>query len=138
MTWETIPLRGGSVSASWRFPGGQGAGRQLCLTISSGLCEAIGLRPGRRVVVQRDRSAGKIRLTVVDEPVSGARNPRWKPSARANVCTLWVPLLDVEVAENKPAKSAQHEIAADGSLVIRLPSWALPAGGFVKVEPRAA
>lgn len=107
MTWETIPLRGGSVSASWRFPGGKGAGRQLCLTISSGLCEAIGLRPGRRVVVQRDRIAGKIRLTVVDERVPGARSPRWKPSAVANVCMLWVPLLDVEVAENKPAKSAQ-------------------------------
>lgn len=138
MTWETIPLRGGSVSASWRFPGGKGARRQLCLTISSGLCDAVGLAPGKRVVVQRDRVIGKLRLAVVAEKVTGARCPRWKKSAVADVAVLWVPLPDVVLRENRPAVSVQHEIAADGALVIRLPSWALPAGGFVKVEPRAA
>lgn len=138
MTWETIPLRGGSVSASWRHPGGKGARRQLCLTISSGLCDAAGLTPGKRVVVQRDRAIGKLRLAVVAEKVTGARCPQWKKSAVADLCMVWVPLQDVDLRENKPAKSVQHELAADGSLVVRLPSWALPAGGFVKVEPRAA
>lgn len=134
MTWETVPLRGGSVSVSWRKPGGKGVKQQLCITLSDGLRDAIGLHPGALVVPQRDRIAGSMRLLVVHERVSGARRPRWRMTKRSAIPMLWVPMLDVVLNMDKTAQSVPHSIV-DGALVIRLPHWACP---LIQVSGRAA
>lgn len=125
MTWETIPLRGASVTVSWRVPGGRGCNRQLCITISSGVCEAIGLRRGGRVVVQRDRFAGKLRLLLADDKADGGRRPAWKRTKNADVAVVFVPLKDVTLDKNQPAQLVACE-PKPGELVVRLPHWACP------------
>lgn len=134
MTWETVPMRGASVSVSWRKPGGLGARFQLAITVASGVCAAMGLRPGLRVVPQRDRVAGKMRLLVTDQDVDGARRPTWKRSKRAEVAAIFVPMPDVRLDTQKPAQNVAHEVAP-GELIIRLPHWACP---LVRVSQNTA
>jgi hypothetical protein len=127
MTWETIPLRGSGVSVAWRRPGGQGAGLQLALTLSSGVCAAMGAAPGCRIVVQRDRMAGKLRIAVAQPHEDGARKLTWKATKFLHCATLFIPLRDVQehVREQKPAQTCRYEVAP-GEVIIKLPAWACP------------
>lgn len=127
MTWETVPLRGSGVSIAWRKPGGQGAGFQIALTISSGVCAAMGAEPGTMIVVQRDRAAGKLRLLVGTSADDGARRMTWKETKNSRCAQLFVPLKDVQqvLREQKPAQTCGYEVER-GSLTISLPHWACP------------
>jgi hypothetical protein len=126
MTWETVPFRGRSITVSWRKPGGIGAKFQLSITIGSGACDAMGLRQGQRVVVQRDRVGGKMRLLVApDDGTPGARRPTWKRSKNAVVAVVFVPMPDVRLDNKKPAQHVAHDVAP-GELTLRLPHWACP------------
>lgn len=131
MTWETIPLRGGSVSVSWRLPGGKGAGRQLCITVSSGVREAMGMARGDRVIVRRDRERGRLLLLPARAAgkglcwPDGARAPRWRCTRNSLVMQVWAPLLDVTLERDMPAQSVAMALT-DGGLELRLPHWACP------------
>jgi len=123
MTWETIPLRGSGVTVSWKLPGGKGASRQLRVQIGSGVARAMGLSRGDKVVAQRDRIAGKLRLLVAKPKDHGARAVHWRQSAKAEMCHVFVPLLDVE-QDDKPAQTVSYEVAS-GELIVKLPHWAV-------------
>lgn len=125
--WETVPLRGTGVALAWRKPGGAGAGPALVITISAEVAIAMGLDPSHRIVPQRNRMAGQLRLVVCEGKPPGARRPAWKHTKHVRVPTIFVPMLDVQATlrGTKPREAARFQVAP-GVLTISLPAWACP------------
>lgn len=131
MSWERIQTyvgRGEHVAVSWRISGGRST-PALAVSISRDVCERLGLRknekgePVQRVVVERDRMAGKLRLQLAPPgtPRTESRHLAWKDRG----CTVGVPLEDVKLKEKKPAQDCAWLIE-DGWLLVKLPHWACP------------
>lgn len=127
MAWETITTqlsgRGGNVSVAWRVPGGR---TSACLAVSMGSTVAakFGLAKRARVMVQRDRMAGKLRITLA--PAGTGRHETRCPAWKGNAACITVPLEDVKLTGTKPAQDVPWEFDADGAIVLRLPHWACP------------
>lgn len=140
MGWERITTqlgRGDTVTVSWRTPGGRST-PALTVSLSKSVCRRLGLfknekgQPVQRVIVERDRMSGKVRLGVAAQgtPRHDCRHVAWKDGG----CSVGVPLDDVKLTEKKPAQDVAWEIT-DGWLVIKLPHWACP---MIKVSGKAA
>lgn len=138
--WERVKTqlgRGDSVTVSWRIPGGR-ATPALAVSLSKSVCQALGLRknekgqPVQRVIVERDRMAGKLRIGVAPAgtPRHECRHVAWKDGG----CSVGVPLDDVKLSEKKKAQDVPWEVAS-GWLVVKLPHWACP---LVQVSGKAA
>ena len=87
----------------------------------------MGAARGKRVVVQRDRMAGRLRIALASETDDGARLMAWKRSKNSECATLFVPLKDVAeiIQAPKPAQTCRYEVG-NGELIIKLPTWACP------------
>lgn len=131
MTWERINTqlgRGDTVTVSWRIPGGR-ATPALAVSLSKSVCQRVGLHknekgtPAQRVIVERDRMAGKIRIKIAPSgaPRHECRHVAWKDAG----CSIGIPLDDVKLPGKKPAQDALWEVN-DGWLVVKLPHWACP------------
>jgi hypothetical protein len=140
MTWERIYTqlgRGDSVTVSWRIPGGR-ATPALAVSLSKSVCQRLGLTknekgsPTQRVIVERDRMAGKLRMRIAPPGSSRheCRHVAWKDGG----CSIAVPLDDVKLSAKKPAQDVSWEVDA-GWLVVRLPHWACP---LIQVSGKAA
>lgn len=133
MAWETVVREPGGrsfgVTVSWRTPGGR-ATPALALSLGKETCRSLGLvkqakgQAAARVVVQRDRMAGKLRVVLATtEPPEHQRAVAWKSDG----CTITVPLDDVKLTENKPAQDVRWEFEGDRTaLIVKLPPWACP------------
>jgi hypothetical protein len=139
MTWEVVPTqiaRGADVSVAWRRKG-NADGFALMLSVSAALSARIGLVPrpdGRlRVLAERDRMAGKIRIHVPEEQrTKHSRAAVFKNGAT----TITIGLEDLALTTPQKAERAQHDW--DGRyLVVKLPAWACPPVK-VDVPPAAA
>jgi hypothetical protein len=130
-TWEPVKTRlgrGDQVAVSWRITGGR-ATPALAVSLSKSVCERMGLEknekgaPVQRVVVERDRVRGRVRLRLAPAglPRSECRHMAWKDKG----CTVGVPLDDVKLTTTKPAQDVPWSIE-DGWLVVKLPPWACP------------
>jgi hypothetical protein len=134
MTWETIRREGGGrscgVTVSWRSAGGRST---ACLSVSLGKTTVArfglvkGTKPAQRVVVQRDRFVGKLRVILATtEPREETRSVAWKGEG----CSLSVPLADVTLAENKKAQDVRWEFGkteyGTPCIFLKLPHWACP------------
>ena len=127
MTWEAIAPRSGErhgnggVTVAWRSTSGRNY-MVLVLTLGTIACEPLGLKPGDRIRVDRDRMGGKLR-------VMPGGNEGWKPSWRkspSGCCAVMnIPLDDVTLAERKPAQAVKWDIEGN-SIVLKLPPWACP------------
>ena len=122
------PGRGDQVTVSWRKIGGRQT-PALAISLSRSVCERLGLRKNdlgemvQRVVVERDRMAGKVWLQAAP-PGTGrleSRHIAWKDKG----CTVAVPLDEVRLDKSKPAQDVVWLIA-DGWLEVKLPHWACP------------
>lgn len=127
MTWERIQTqlgRGDTVTVSWRIPGGRVA-PVLSVSVSRSVTKSLGLVKGEnsRVIVERDRMAGKVRIGVAPKstPRHDCRHVIWKEGG----CAIAVPLEDVNLKERKPAQDVAWSVDG-GWLVIKLPQWACP------------
>ena len=131
MTWERIQThvgRGEHVAVSWRISGGRST-LALAVSISRSVCDRLGLRknepgqPVQRVIVERDRMGGKVRLRLAPEGAkrTESRHLAWKDRG----CTVGIPLDDVKLKEKKPAQDVPWAIE-DGWLTVKLPPWACP------------
>lgn len=122
------PGRGDQVTVSWRRIGGRST-PALAVSLSRSVCDRLGLRknergePVQRVVVERDRRAGKVWLQLAPEGTGrqASRHLAWKDKG----CTVAVPLDDVKLKEMKPAQDVPWTIE-DGWLEVKLPPWACP------------
>ena len=111
----------------------------LALSLGASICQQLGLEkngkgaPVPRVIVERDRMAGKLRVKAAPPGVSKteSRHVAWKGKA----CTVGVPMSDVKLEGNKPAQDVPWLIAQEGWLVIKLPHWACP---MIQVSGKAA
>ncbi len=125
--WETIApragqkARAGGITVGWR----KVSSARFCavLTLSRDALALLGLRepakgaPKPRVLVQRNRAANALRLTVSEAPDAWAMH--WKQGCGA----VAVPLDGVDLNDRRPAEQVAH--ALDGqSLVVNLPEWA--------------
>lgn len=138
MSFEAlVPRRGAhtrsaGVTAAWR-PTRQNGPRVLALTLGAEVCSRMRLARGKWVRAEREPILNRMRLYTDDE--SG-----WKPSwnthkTLTNSCTVYLPLPDVALHENKPAQGVKFEYIA-GGIEIRLPSW-IGAQGLIKVPMKA-
>lgn len=124
----TRPGRGDQVTVSWRKIGGRQT-PTLAVSISRSVCERMGLQknqpgtPVQRVVVERDRMAGKVWVQLAPEgaPRIESRHLAWKDKG----CTVSVPLDDLRLDKPKPAQDVVWAIE-DGWLMVKLPPWACP------------
>ena len=138
MTWERVrteAIRGSGVTVSWRTQGGR-KNPALAVSIGKVVCEKLGLEKGTtrlksRVVVERNRVAGKLRLRLAPEELraDAVRHVAWKDKG----CTIAVPMDDVKLSEKKPAQDVVWTLE-DGWLVVKLPHWACP---IVKISGAA-
>lgn len=108
--------RGDGITVSWR-PTSNRANCMLVVTLGRTMCDRIGLQKGLRVIVERDRLAGKLYLRT--DAVEG-----WRPAWKEGCCCVNVPLDDVRT-DRKPAQAVPCEVV-DGEVVLRLPPWACP------------
>lgn len=140
MGWERVMTqlgRGDSVTVSWRIPGGR-ATPALAVSLSKSVCQALGLRknekgqPVQRVLVERDRMAGKLRIGVAPAGTQRheCRHVAWKDGG----CSVGVPFDDVKLTEKKKAQDVPWEVTG-GWLVVKLPHWACP---MIQVSGKAA
>lgn len=130
---ELVPLRGAhtrsaGVTASWRRTRQDGP-RLLGLTLGAEVCSRMRLTRGKRVRAERDAILNRIRLFTDNDA-------GWKPAwnthkTLTNSCTVYLPLPDILLHENKPAQGVKFEYI-EGGIEVRLPPWsAMP--GVVKV-----
>lgn len=107
---------GDGVTVSWRKASARLA-PVLSITLGKAAIDRLGLKPGLRVIAERDRMAGKLFLKV--DPDTG-----WKPAWKQGCCALFIPLDDV----TSDRRSAQTVATSwDGAeLCIKLPAWACP------------
>ena len=140
MSWERVvtpPRSADHVAVSWRIPGGR-ATPMLALSLGRSICEQLGLEkngkgaPVPRVLVERDRMSGKLRVKSAPAGVGKmeSRHVAWKERA----CTIGVPMADVKLEGNKPAQSVSWSLE-DGWLVVKLPHWACP---LIQISGKAA
>jgi len=140
VTWERINTQLGrteSVTVAWRIPGGR-ATPAMALSLSKAACARLGLEKIKgqpsRVYVERDRMAGKVRVTKA--PDSAMRHEARAVAWKDGCCTITVPLDDVHLSEKKPAQDVPWSIEG-GWMVVKLPHWACPVVR-VNVPGRAA
>jgi hypothetical protein len=140
MSWERVvtpPRFADQVTVSWRIPGGR-ATPTLAVSLGRSICERLGLEkndkgaPVPRVIVERDRMSGKLRVQRAAPGMSKqeSRHVAWKDKA----CTITVPLTDVKLEGKKPAQDVPWSFE-DGWLVVKLPHWACP---LIQVSGKAA
>ena len=142
MSWEEIVpgvgarIGNGGVTVAWRKTSQRGA-PVLCITLSAALATEMGMVRGKTwLMVQRDRLAGKMRVSVAKD-TAGWR-PQWRSTGKAThawCACVYIPLEDVREANRKPAQTVAWEKDGADAVVIRLPSWACPP---VKIETRRA
>jgi hypothetical protein len=139
--WETITTqvgRGSGVAVAWRRKTSQTFAMVVSLskttTADMGLAAPAKGAPPVRLVAQRDRMAGKLRLFLATtEPREHSRACTFKQGG----ATMFVPLDDVKLAENKPAQEVPFEW--DGQyLVLKLPAWACPPIKVATAPPKRA
>lgn len=104
------------VTVSWRKTS-ERANAVLIVTIGGEVVKQLGLERGQRIVVERDRLAGRLYLRA--DPHEG-----WKPSWKEGCACVNIPLDDV-TSEKRPAQGVAWEIVS-GELSLRLPTWACP------------
>ena len=129
--WEpikTLGTRDHQVSVAWRRNGTR-VGRLLAISVGESICNQMGFQKhekgqrGQRVVIERNRMAGKLRLRLAPK---GTRPEEQRHLAwRTKGCTILVPLDDVKVQENKLAQDVVWSIE-DGWLIVKWPPWACP------------
>jgi hypothetical protein len=125
--WEAIAPRSGErhgnggVTVAWRSTSGRSY-LVLVVTIGTIACEPLGLKTGDRIRVERDRMAGKLRLTPGNET---GWKPSWRKSPTGCCAVMNVPLDDVTLTERKPAQAVKWDIE-NGAIVLKLPHWACP------------
>lgn len=139
MAWETIEpgvgarVGNGGIAVGWRCTSKRSQ-PVLSITLSADLCGQIGLAKGARVRVQRDRLAGKMRLS--PDPAEGWK-PQWRSwaSNRTACACIYVPLEDVTLKDRKAAQTVPWEM--DGSsVVMKLPAWACPPVKVLEMPAR--
>lgn len=116
---------GDGVTVSWRKSSAR-TSEVLVVTLGAASVTKMGLTRGRRVIVERDREAGRLYLRADAET-------GWRPAWKEGCCCLSIPLDDVR-ADRKPAQVVHTEWHY-GELCIRLPPWACPP---VKINARRA
>jgi hypothetical protein len=127
MTWERVETsanRNNGVTVAWRVPNGR-KNPALAVSMTKKVAAeiALGATDNSKVIVERNRMAGKLRIRMAPEDALAheCRHATW----RAGGCSVAVPFDDVKLKENKPAQDAPWSIE-DGWLVIKLPIWACP------------
>ncbi len=127
MTRETIEPRSGGrggsgVTCAWRKVSDR-TGKVLVVTLSTKVCERIGLSRGLRLRAERDRMKGMLFLTV--DPVAGWK-PAWKATTTSLCACAHIPLDDVQT-DRRAAQDVVWAFGQDGmSVEIKLPHWACP------------
>jgi hypothetical protein len=127
MTWERVETsasRSNGVTVTWRVPNGR-KNRALAISLTKKVAAeiALGAADNSKVIVERNRLAGKLRIRMAPEDALAheCRHAAW----RSGGCSIAVPFDDVNLRENKPAQDVPWSIE-DGWLVIKLPHWACP------------
>jgi hypothetical protein len=136
MTWERIETsanRNNGVTVAWRVPNGR-KNPALAISMTKKVAAEIALGPkgNRKVLVERNRMAGKLRIRMAPEDALAheCRHATW----RTGGCSIAAPFDDVNLKESKPAQDVRWSVE-DGWLVIKLPHWACP---MIQVSGRVA
>jgi hypothetical protein len=136
MTWERIETsanRSNGVTVAWRVPNGR-KNPALAISMTKKVAAeiALGSTDNSKVVVERNRMAGKLRIRMAPEDALAheCRHATW----RTGGCSIAVPFDDVNLKESKPAQEVRWSVE-DGWLVIKLPHWACP---MIQVSGRVA
>lgn len=128
MTWERIETsanRNNGVTVAWRVPDGRKS-RALAVSLTKKIAAeiALGTTDNSKVLVERNRMAGKLRIRMAPEDAL-AHECRHATARKTGGFGISVPLDEVKLKENKPAQDVPWSIE-DGWLVIKLPHWACP------------
>jgi hypothetical protein len=136
MTWERIETsanRNNGVTVAWRVPNGR-KNPALAISMTKKVAAEIALGPkgNRKVLVERNRMAGKLRIRMAPEDALAheCRHATW----RTGGCSIAAPFDAVNLKESKPAQDVRWSVE-DGWLVIKLPHWACP---MIQVSGRVA